>query len=310
MDLIPEHTYQALNQFFSDLAGEKALLLDQIKDKILLNLPQYARMGDFRQPVEKIDAIFLKKASLLSQNEQIILKRALVAKLALNLPKMIDKMNLPSSILELYPDAFARLADFLKRPSIDAYNVTSDYFRKDIRFALGLTVPCGTFVVDMFSRYRFRTVIRSFLRSGNIMVVLRYLKIKGYGPWFHMHIDQRYTNDLNEHAHDQMYLRIAELLKRNKHIRGTTGSSWLYDPQLLKISTRHAYIQLRPVERGAFLVRHGKGNVEQATMTSKSRRRLYEEGKYMPREYSMLWPRKELIAWAEQKRRSLSLAEL
>lgn len=299
---MPEQTFQELNQFVSRLTKEQASLLDQIRDDILSNLPEYARMGDFRQPVEKIEAIFLKKASHLPQDERTTLRRALVAKLALNLPKIIDKMNLPACILELYPDAFSRLADFLKRPSVDAYDVTSDYFRKDMRFVLGLTVPCGTFVVDMFSRYRFRTIIKSFLRSGNIMVVFRYLKIKGYGPWFHMHIDQRYTNDLNEQAHDQMYLRIAELLKRNKHIRGTTGSSWLYDPQLLKLSTRHAYIQLRPVERGAFLVRHGKGNVEQATMTSKSRRRLYEEGKYMPREYSMLWPRKELIAWADQNK--------
>jgi len=298
--LIPEKTFQELDQFVSRLTREQASLLDQIKEEVLSNLPQYARMADFRQPVEKIEAIFLGKAAHLFQDESTILRRTLVAKLALNLPKIIDKMNLPASILELYPNAFSRLADFLKCPSVDAYDVTSDYFRKDMRFVLGLTVPCGTFVVDMFSRYRFRTIIKSFLRSGNILVVLRYLKIKGYGPWFHMHIDQRYTTDLNEQAHDQMYLRIAELLKRNKHIRGTTGSSWLYDPQLLKMSTRHAYIQLRPVERGAFLVRHGKGNVAQATMTSKSRRRLYEEGKYVPIEYSMLWPRKDLIAWAEQ----------
>ena len=62
MDLIPEQTYQALNQLFSGLSSEQALLLDQIKDEILLNLPQYARMGDFRQPVQKVETIFLKKA--------------------------------------------------------------------------------------------------------------------------------------------------------------------------------------------------------------------------------------------------------
>jgi hypothetical protein len=301
-DLITNQTAQKLNQFFSGLLREQATLLDQIKEEILSNITQYARMPDFRAPVQKVEAIFLKKAAHLSQDKQAILKRALVAKLALNLPAIVENMNLPASILALYPDAFERVADYLKSASDDAYDLTSDFFRKDIRFVLGLTVPCGTFVVDMFSRVRLRSVLISFLRSGDISTIIRYLRMRGYGPWLHMHIDQRYLTDLNEQAHDKMYLRIADLLKRRKDIRGTTGSSWLYDPQLLKIGTRHAYIQLRPVEGGAFLLRHGKGNAEQATMTSKSRRRLYEEGKYIPREYSMLWPRKELIAWAEQNK--------
>jgi hypothetical protein len=299
-DLISDQTYQLLNRLFSGLSSEQAILIDHIKNDILSNISHYSKMADFRRPVEKVEAIFLKKVAHYPKDVQIVLKSALVAKLAIHLPVLVGKMNLPASILALYPDAFGRLADYLKSASGDAYDLTSDFFRKDIRFVLGLTIPCGAFVVDMFARVRLRTVILSFLRSGNIKTIIRYLRIRGYGPWFNMHIDQRYLTDLNEQAHDRMYLRIAELLKRRKDIRGTTGSSWLYDPQLLKISTRHAYIQMRPLERGAFLLKHSKMEPKQATMTSKSRRRLYEEGKYIPREYSLLWPRNELISWAEK----------
>ena len=98
------------------------------------------------------------------------------------------------------------------------------------------------------------------------------------------------------------YLRIAELLERQQDIRGMVGTSWFYDPQLLEISPCLAYLQQRPLERGAFLLRHGTGlfDIEHATMTSKTRHRLYQEGKYTPIVYSLLWPRQDLISWAEQ----------
>jgi hypothetical protein len=79
------------------------------------------------------------------------------------------------------------------------------------------------------------------------------------------------------------------------------GTSWFYDPHLLQISPHFAYLQQRPLEGGAFLMRHrtGRFDIEHATMTSRTRRRLYQEGKYTPMCYSLLWPRKDLIFWAK-----------
>jgi hypothetical protein len=112
-------------------------------------------------------------------------------------------------------------------------------------------------------------------------------------------------NDFNERGWDNCFLRIAELLERKKDIRGLVGTSWFYDPQLLKISPRLAYLRQRPLERGAFLLRHRTGSVdiENATMKSETRLRLYQEGKYTPIVLSIVWPRKDLICWADQARR-------
>ncbi len=83
------------------------------------------------------------------------------------------------------------------------------------------------------------------------------------------------------------------------------GTSWFYDPALPAISPRLAYLQQRPLEAGAFLVRHGRGAIytERATLTSETRRKLYEEGKYLPVCFSLVWPRDALIAWAERSGR-------
>jgi hypothetical protein len=303
-DLIAHQTNQTLNRLFSDLSDEQTILIDHIKDKILSNISQYAKMTEFRKPVEKVEAIFLKKTAHLSQDEQTILKRALVAKLVLHLPAIVGKMNLSDSILALYPDAFGRLADFLKSSVNEPYDSTGEFFCKDVRFALGLSVPCGVLGIDMTSRITLSSVVLSLFRSRKISGVIRFAQTGGNGHWFRGHLDSRYTNEFNEQGFDSFYLRVAELLERRKDINGYIGTSWLYDPQLLEISPRLAFFQERPLERGAFLLRHGtqRSDVVNAIKASETRRRLYQEGKYRPICYSSLWPRHELISWAKQSR--------
>ena len=300
--LMSKETRQKLSDLISVVSREQVILLDNITSEILSEIDLFAKISVFGLPVKRVEEIFLRQASNLSKDRQLTLKRAMVAKLACHLPVQVEKMNLPNSILKLYPDAVGRLADFLTNADDEPYDPTADFFRKDVRFVLGLTIPCGTFIVDLLSRFRLRTVLHSLLYFGDITAPIRYLVIKGYGPWLQMHIDQRYIAELNAEAHERMCLRIVELLKRRKDIVGVTATSWLYDPQLVDISPHHAYIRLQPLEGGAFFLQHRIGNNEilQATTTSKSRLRLYEEGKYIPREYSMLWPRKAMIAWAKQ----------
>ena len=304
IDLISDQTSKILNSVFPCLSSEQETVLEQMKENILSNIPQYAGMADFRKPVKKVEAIFLKKAAHIAQNEQAILKRALVAKLALHLPALVEKMDLPSSIMALYPDAVGRLADFLKSAGNDPYDSTSDFFCKDVRFVLGLSIPCGAQIVDMYSRFRLRTVALSYLRSNDFNSIKKYFLIKGYYAWLQIHTESRYLNDFNEHGWDRCYLRVAELLEQKKDITGMVGTSWFYDPQLLEISPRIAYLQKRPFERGAFFLRHGtqRSDVVNAIKTSETRRRMYQDGKYIPVCYSMLWPRNELISWAKQAR--------
>jgi len=300
--LIPEKTFQELDQFVSRLTRKQASLLDQINEEILSNLPQYQRMKDFRQPVQKVETVFLKKGAHLYQDEQITLKHALVAKLALHLPILVEKMNLPASILAEYREAFRRLADFLKNVGDAPYDSTGEFFCKDIRFALGLTIPGGACVFDVYSHISLSSVILSVFRSGKIGGIIRYACAGGSRPWYRGHVDSRYLTEINERGINKFYCRVSETLELHKEINGYVGSTWFFDPQLLTISPRLAFFQERPRKGGAFFLRHGseQSDIEMAIKTSETRRRLYREGKYIPVCYSMLWPRKELMAWAAQ----------
>ena len=97
-----------------------------------------------------------------------------------------------------------------------------------------------------------------------------------------VHTESRSLTEFNEQEWDNCYLRTAELLERRKDIRGLVGSSWFYDPKLLEISPRLAYLRQRPLERRAFLLKHGTRpfDIDQATMASKDTASPIPRGKY------------------------------
>lgn len=302
-DLISGQASQTLNSLLSGLSSEDGILLDQMKEEILANISQFTKMTDYMQPIKEVEGIFLKKAVHYSSADQIILKRALVAKMALHLPTILEKMDLPASILALYPNAFGRLADFLKRAGDDLpYDSTSESFGKDIRFVLAKSIPFGVQYVELASNIPLASAILSFFRSRDLSGIIRYFRAGGSGPWLRSHVDSRYITEFNEDGFIRFYLRLAETLKLHKNIKGYVGTSWFFDPQLLKVSPRLAYLQMCPLEGGAFRLQHGtqSSDIASAIKTSATRRRLYKEGKYTPTCYSMVWPRRELIGWVKQ----------
>jgi hypothetical protein len=86
---------------------------------------------------------------------------------------------------------------------------------------------------------------------------------------------------------------------------GMFGASWFYDPVLDDISPRLAYLRKIPQDGGAHVlyVSTGGDHIDNATSTSPSRRKLYEEGKYMPKSYMLAWGKREQIDWAKRNPR-------
>jgi hypothetical protein len=278
-------------------------MLNDLSDEILSVVGRCADIANSDVFLREVKTIFVDKTIVFSKRDRIALIRPLVAKLALNLPIILRNMNLPESILALYPDAFGRVANNLINIPDNRFNLSTDF--PYINFVLGLSIPCGAQQVDLISKVKISSVIQTVLRFRKLHAAIRYFQAKGYGPWLRIHTDTSYLTDFNEKGWDDCYMRIAELLKRRKDTRGMVGTSWFYDPQMQDISPHLVYLRQLPLERGAFLLRHRTGakDIEFAIQKSKRRRLLYQEQKYMPKVYSIVWPRKELIYWAEETRR-------
>lgn len=209
------------------------------------------------------------------------------------------------SVLELYHKWYARvLEDFDTKPD-DFYDHNNDLFIKDLCICSLRMFPAGAEVVEVSG------MSRKYITSSGIAQMFKamlfyVLKMKGHTPYYQIHLDIRCIRDFNPEGWEKCYIRIADMLKENPNVKGVFGSSWFFDPHLKDISPRLVYLRTMPEHNGAKVFRVGSSDsdIKSATVKSNTRKSLYEEGKYTPTCYILIWPRKELINWAERKRNS------
>ncbi len=227
--------------------------------------------------------------------------RLLVASLALTLSGRLAERRISQSILEIYPLASERLATELTEAATPDYFGANEFFLKDLRFAAGLSVSAGPMIVELRSIITVGSLVKCIVRFKTVGNAARMLAGQQWKPWFRRHIDPRYKEEMNATGFDRAYRRVADMLEMHPDVRGIVATCWLNDPALGTVSPRLAYMA-NPLKHGAFVLRHGPGEVPttRATQTSPTRRKLVEEGKYTPVCYSLVWPREKLIPWARQ----------
>ena len=226
------------------------------------------------------------------------LRRTAVARLALGFFRPGDR--LPESILKLYPAFFGRLATFLHDRVNGAYD--DDFFAKDVRYALGLTIPCGALQFDLNGVIGPKLIARDLVATRSFRSTLSYLTSRGWGRWYSNHLDIRAIKEFTPEGWTASFARIAELLVLNPAVRGVAGVAWFYDPELLRVSPHLSYITQTLVRREAFLVRikTQEHDIDNALARSLSRKKLHERGEYAPACYLAGWPRDALLEWAAE----------
>jgi len=226
----------------------------------------------------------------------IYLKLALCCFISDSLERLKQK-NLTDEILHLYHEWFNWvLEDFSKQPD-DYYDHRCDSFAIDVMVCSLRYIPIGgAWIVE------FRNVGLRPLFSGSVKQFFSYLyfiifKAHGFSPYVTTHTAERTLCHFNEHEMNLTYMRIVELMKLNPRIKGYYRRSWFLDPNLEDISPRLGYLRKVPLQNGAKLFAAGtkEGDIKNAIAVSRTRRRLYEEGKYLPTGYALIWPRKEFL---------------
>ncbi|HEY7266600.1 MAG TPA: hypothetical protein VH501_02795 [Solirubrobacterales bacterium] len=245
------------------------------------------------------------RRGLRGEREREAFNRALVAHLASGLHLRLESRRLPEDVRERIPAALERLHAFLGEER-SGYEPGDECFLRDVRFAAGWSVPCGSEVLDLRARLSPPASLRAALAAGAPGLALRRLRPGGADPWFAPHTETRYLDEFDEAGWEATYRNVASLLRRHTDVVGVTGYSWFYDPALDQISPRLAYLRRRPLGGGAILLRGRSSDfdVRNALAKSQTRRRLYEAGRYTPVGYQMVWLRRDLLRWAERGRRA------
>lgn len=236
------------------------------------------------------------------------LRRGLVATWALELPARIKAEDLPLEVLQYYEFWLDRLAEFL---TAQAGPYDPDYWAKDVRFTLALSVPASrTQTIDLSSPVGPGQIIRNGLHGHGWSQVFAYLKAKGWRrAWLETHTESRHTVDFTEEGWDRVWASAAAICERRPDLAGVIGSSWFFDPPLETISPRLAYLRLNPLKGGAFIIHQGPGEIhsQRCGATSPTRRAMIEAGEYLPRSWLLVWPRSALLTWASSRPAAVQL---
>jgi hypothetical protein len=278
----------------SRLVSQMSLAQTALLDRTSAIEPCRAGCRGFENLGRSAVAALTEAASITNEHERRDFSRALIARLAQSTLKRADGMLLTPRILDLIRQALSRLADFLEKVESDDYSFPADHFCKDYRFVTLLTIPCGAQVVDLSDGIGPKTALK--LAFQKPLAGVRAAR----SAWFRPHTESRYLDDFNDAGWQDCYRLLAGLLELYPAVRGMVATSWFYDPALSAISPRLTYLRKLPVDNGARLVMHGTTDfdVRSATSASPTRRALYEAGKYKPVCCSVLWDRRDLIAWA------------
>lgn len=249
---------------------------------------------DFSLPAARVDEV-------LGEGASDDLRRGLIAHWAMDVTRRAAAAGMPPAVMELYPFWLDKLAAFLNAAG-GAYD--PDFWAKDVRFALALSVPgARSQVIDLSSPMGPGQVIRHVREGWGLKAIFDYLRAGHRKTWLEVHTESRHLDDFNEEGWNRAWTTAAEICRVRPDLAGMIGSSWFYDPPLTEISPRLAHLRLNPLNGGAFMVHQGPGEIhtERAATASPTRKALIDSGEYTARSWLMVWPRKALIAWADRR---------
>jgi hypothetical protein len=191
-----------------------------------------------------------------------------------------------------------RIVRSIADPTFEKYRKNNDILLKDLGICRQKLIPTGSCVVEETWFHR------SLLWRGGlgqaVGVVKALIECGGNGPFYEIHTHLSELEEYDAEGWDRAYVRMGELLDLNPRVKGVWGGSWFYDPEIERVSPRLAYLRQRPQQRGAYVFFSSVDLDGGALSKSQTRREMYEQGKYLPKAYVIVWPRRKVLAWSRQ----------
>lgn len=216
-------------------------------------------------------------------------------------------LNSPGDVRELFRMNFDRILRMIEggRAKPGYFLYPGDKFTKDLGICRLSMIPLGAqkvYTGRMSRGFLFKGGWSQFWRGLRLIL----LETKGFQPIYRMHTDSRDRDLMKEFNADgwlRFYRRTAELLKINPKIKGVCGTSWFFDPIIKEISPELAYLREIALKSGARIFRTAttEGTINDALFMAPKRMKLHKEGKYRPRAFIMVFPRKQLLKWAREQ---------
>ena len=295
--------------------SDKEILSKFPVNEYISHIKKYPKIRDYKYISPEISNMCSHIIHLSNEQTLETYHKLILLELILDAKEKVKRKNFPDDVKNLYYINFKRIIKQIESKNEPGfYLYTNGKFLKDFGICNLHIIPAGAQKINLkalpyrllFNRLLFKKLlskegVNQFIKG----ILLVFFELKGLKPLLELHTDSHDPDlmaDFNPEGWKRFYKRTAEILKKNKEIKGIFGSSWLLDPQLEKISPRLVYIREIAEKNGAKLFCSGTNShvIKDAIFKSKTRRRLYNEKKYFPTGYTMVWPRKKIIEWAKR----------
>jgi hypothetical protein len=269
-------------------------LIDRLEPAFALAMPGYR---EWPQPVEealsRLTADDQRGSEAAGQPAQC----ALILTMVERLPERLRRVPLPPGFAFEYARCAERITTRMSEGLGWVEGSDDDRFRKDLALLTLRLLPCVSHVVCRSGLPR-RTLLRgSNLLRGRSARVLWALRGR-MAPMLENHVHPEMLDRFDARGRIACYGLVAQLLRQRPQLLGLMGTSWYYDSAIGRISPHLAYLREEPANHGATFLDAPASvdTIRGALARSRFRRALYEGGRYMPRNETMVWPSANLLA--------------
>lgn len=210
----------------------------------------------------------------------------------------LEMIPYPATVRELVRADFLRLETQLDQASEDYWDIDKYHVRSMFRITTFQRVLVGNEYIEQSGLSR-QLILRDGLAQASKILMLR-LTMGALRPLYEFHLAPWVTR-IGREERLVCYRNVAACLEANPHVRGMMAGSWFYDPAMVWVSPYLAFLREIVTNNGGSLLKAGETADVRSMALSKSntRRRLFEQGLYTPRQYIIVWPRKAMIRWAQ-----------
>lgn len=263
-------------------------------DRLVAQSRLQARYGGYHA-LPQLRASLIRVGETFGQPVQSRVMQGLLARLVLDFREDQLSFEVTEGVRGMYVSSLCRIIG----TPVDQWRL-DDAFFKDLALVGGRMFPAGERVVEPYSVIqRSLAYRRGFRQAYDFAHTL--LRLRGSRPVFRLHIHLSEAPRLSVVSWRQTCIHLVEMLRLNPVVKGIVGSSWFYDPELPLVTPRLAFINSLLRAGGArWFLSHLEDGHSGAFARSQHRRTAFAEGRYIPRCFTIVWPRKEALAWLER----------
>lgn len=209
--------------------------------------------------------------------------------------------SFPESIQQQYKEEFKRIVSELETNPSEWYSWNEDLFCKDLAICCCRMFPAGCLKTEIHAGIPRSMLVK--VKSAELPRLIVLLgRLGGFSSFFEIHLDIRYKSSFNPEGWANSLSLVGQTLKHFPEAKGITGASWFFDPSIFTVSPRLSYLRQQIEGTGGkfFFAGSNERVVKLATSASSTRKKLYEEGVYLPASYMMIWPREDIFEWSGQ----------